>query len=74
MCGVIAHRLIVIPGPRWPASQYLVPGGHDKFGQLESSFEGVSTIGVIGWGSQAPAQSLNIRESLEEAGLTEKIT
>ena len=34
----------------------IVRGGRDKFGLLESAFEGVSTIGVVGWGSQGPAQ------------------
>ena len=29
----------------------------------------IKTVGVIGWGSQAPAQAQNIRDSLEAAGM-----
>jgi len=32
---------------------------------IELGFKGVNSIGVIGWGSQAPAQALNIRDSLK---------
>lgn len=31
-------------------------------------------VGVIGWGSQAPAQAQNMRESFAEAGLDIKVT
>lgn len=33
------------------------------------AFDGIKHIGVIGWGSQAPAQAQNLRESLSEAGV-----
>ena len=33
------------------------------------AFEGIKKIGVIGWGSQAPAQAQNLRESISEAGI-----
>jgi len=36
--------------------EYIVRGGRDKFPGLKEAFKGVKTVGVIGWGSQAPAQ------------------
>lgn len=49
--------------------RYIVRGGRDKFTILPKAFAGIKQIGVIGWGSQAPAQSQNIRDSLAEAGM-----
>lgn len=46
-------------------------GGRDKFHLLPEAFKGIKKIGVIGWGSQAPAQAQNLRESLAEAGMTD---
>jgi ketol-acid reductoisomerase len=37
---------------------------------LPKAFAGIKQIGVIGWGSQAPAQAQNLRESLEGTGIT----
>lgn len=42
-----------------------VRGGRHLFPLLPNAFAGVGTIGVIGWGSQGPAQAQNLRESLE---------
>lgn len=49
-------------------SETIVKGGRDLFPLLPKAFEGISKIGVIGWGSQAPAQAQNLRDSLNEAG------
>ncbi|KAL7565252.1 hypothetical protein ACA910_014549 [Epithemia clementina (nom. ined.)] len=46
----------------------IVKGGRDLFPLLPKAFEGISNIGVIGWGSQAPAQAQNLRDSLKEVG------
>jgi ketol-acid reductoisomerase len=46
-----------------------VRGGRHLFPLLPKAFEGLSTIGVIGWGSQAPAQAQNLRESLAGTGI-----
>ena len=35
---------------------------------------GIKKVGVIGWGSQAPAQAQNLRDSFEEAGMDVKVT
>ena len=34
----------------------IVRGGRDRFVLLPKAFEGIQQIGVIGWGSQGPAQ------------------
>ena len=44
-------------------------GGRHLFKLLPKAFEGISQIGVIGWGSQGPAQAQNLRESLEGTGI-----
>lgn len=43
--------------------EYIVRGGRDKFSGLPEAFKGIKKIGVIGWGSQAPAQAQNMRVS-----------
>lgn len=50
--------------------EYIVRGGRHLFPLLPKAFEGVSRIGVIGWGSQGPAQAQNLRESLEGTDIT----
>jgi len=49
-------------------TEVIVKGGRDLFPLLPKAFEGIEKIGVIGWGSQAPAQAQNLRDSLNEAG------
>lgn len=49
--------------------EYIVRGGRDKFSGLPEAFKGIKTIGVIGWGSQAPAQAQNLQDSIAAAGL-----
>jgi len=52
----------------------IVKGGRDLFTLLPKAFEGVKNIGVIGWGSQAPAQAQNLKDSLAEVGSDIKVT
>jgi len=47
----------------------VIVGGRDKFHLLPAAFKGVKQIGVIGWSSQGPAQSQNLRDSLEGTGI-----
>ncbi|KAI3914897.1 hypothetical protein MKX01_018066 [Papaver californicum] len=47
--------------------EYIVRGGRDLFHLLPEAFKGIKQIGVIGWGSQGPAQAQNLRDSLVEA-------
>lgn len=55
-------------------TETIVKGGRDLFPLLPKAFEGISRVGVIGWGSQAPAQAQNLRDSLNEAGVDVKVT
>jgi ketol-acid reductoisomerase len=41
-----------------------VRGGRNLFPLIPRALQGIQTIGVIGWGSQGPAQAQNLRESL----------
>ncbi|MFA7308535.1 MAG: ketol-acid reductoisomerase [Patescibacteria group bacterium] len=49
----------------------IVRGGRDKISLLKPAFIGndIEKIGVIGWGSQGPAQAQNLRDSLEGSGV-----
>ncbi|KAJ6842148.1 ketol-acid reductoisomerase, chloroplastic-like [Iris pallida] len=44
--------------------EYIVRGGRDLFHLLPDALRGIKQIGVIGWGSQGPAQAQNLRDSL----------
>ena len=48
-------------------------GGRDKYSKLPEAFKGIKSVGVIGWGSQAPAQAQNLRDSFAEAGMDTKV-
>ena len=48
----------------------IVRGGRDRFPLLKTALAGIKQIGVIGWGSQGPAQAQNLRESLAGTGIT----
>jgi ketol-acid reductoisomerase len=49
--------------------EWIVRGGRHLFPKLPAAFEGIRQIGIIGWGSQAPAQAQNLRESLAGSGI-----
>jgi len=51
----------------------IVKGGRNLFPLLPKAFAGIKQIGVIGWGSQGPAQSQNMRDSLEGTGIKVKV-
>lgn len=51
----------------------IVRGGRHLFPLLPQAFEGIKQIGVIGWGSQGPAQAQNLRDSLEGTDIVVKI-
>lgn len=55
-------------------TEWIVKGGRDKFDLLPQALAGIKSIGVIGWGSQAPAQAQNFRDSLAEAGMDVKVS
>ena len=41
--------------------------------KIEQGFKGINSIGIIGWGSQAPAQTLNIIDSLKDTYINVKV-
>jgi ketol-acid reductoisomerase len=55
-------------------TETIVKGGRDLFPLLPKAFEGIEKIGVIGWGSQAPAQAQNLRDSFAEVGMDIKVS
>ena len=55
-------------------TETIVKGGRDLFPLLPEAFKGIGKIGVIGWGSQAPAQAQNLKDSLTEVGCTTSVT
>ncbi|TMW64814.1 hypothetical protein Poli38472_008981 [Pythium oligandrum] len=54
-------------------SETVLPGGRHLFPLLPKAFAGVKQIGVIGWGSQGPAQAQNLRDSLEQTDINVKV-
>lgn len=59
--SIFDTETITLSGTR----ETIVRGGRDKFPLLAQAFQGIDRIGVIGWGSQGPAQAQNLRDSLE---------
>ncbi len=53
--------------------EQIVKGGTHLFPLLPKAFEGIKQIGVIGWGSQGPAQAQNLRDSLEGTDIKVKV-
>ena len=51
----------------------IVRGGRNLFDKLPEAFKDIKQIGVIGWGSQGPAQAQNLRDSLEGTDIKVKI-
>jgi ketol-acid reductoisomerase len=50
----------------------VLAGGRHLFPLLRDAFDGIRQIGVIGWGAQARAQAMNLRDSL--AGTPIRVT
>ena len=46
--------------------EQVIIGGRDKFPIVENALVGIKKVGVIGWGSQGPAQAQNFRDTLKE--------
>jgi ketol-acid reductoisomerase len=53
--------------------EQIVKGGRHLFPLLPKAFEGIEQIGVIGWGSQGPAQAQNLRDSLDSTSIRVKV-
>jgi len=55
-------------------TETILRGGRNLFEKLPKAFEGIKSIGVIGWGSQAPAQAQNLRDSFAVADADIKVS
>jgi ketol-acid reductoisomerase len=53
--------------------EQIVKGGRNLFPLLPKAFAGIKQIGVIGWGSQGPAQAQNLRDSLAGTDIRVKV-
>ncbi len=53
--------------------EQVVKGGRHLLPLLPKALEGIKQIGVIGWGSQGPAQAQNLRDSLEGTSIKVKV-
>jgi ketol-acid reductoisomerase len=51
----------------------VVRGGRHLLPLIPKALDGIQQIGVIGWGSQGPAQAQNLRDSLEGTDIKVKI-
>ena len=56
-----------------PEDEMVVRGGRNLFPLLPKALDGVKQIGVLGWGSQGPAQAQNLRDSLEGTSIKVKV-
>src|SRR6187402_2767796 len=54
-------------------TEQIVKGGRNLFPLLPKAFAGIKQIGVIGWGSQGPAQAQNLRDSLAGSDIRVKV-
>jgi ketol-acid reductoisomerase len=53
--------------------EQIIKGGRHLLPLLPRAFAGIQQIGVIGWGSQGPAQAQNLRDSLQGTNIKVKI-
>ncbi|HEY7465955.1 MAG TPA: ketol-acid reductoisomerase, partial [Dehalococcoidia bacterium] len=53
--------------------EQIVKGGRHLFPLLPRAFAGIKQVGVIGWGSQGPAQAQNLRDSLAGTDIKVKV-
>ena len=54
-------------------TEQIVRGGRDLLPLVPQALAGISQIGVIGWGSQGPAQAMNLRDSLTSSDIRVKV-
>ncbi|MEK9151111.1 MAG: hypothetical protein AAB547_00590 [Patescibacteria group bacterium] len=66
---VFPTKVIQLAGTK----ETIVCGGRDQFPLLVKGFHGKNNIGVIGWGSQGPAQAMNLRDSLRGTNIRVRV-
>jgi ketol-acid reductoisomerase len=62
---IFEKEIIEVAGTK----EAIVRGGRHLLPLLPRALEGVAQIGVIGWGSQGPAQAQNLRDSLADTDI-----
>lgn len=60
-CNNFSKKEIVICGEK----EKITIGGKNNYFSLKKGFEGIKQIGIIGWGSQAPSQACNLKNTLD---------
>eukprot|EP00922_Rhytidocystis_sp_ex-Travisia-forbesii_P066567 GHVS01098834.1.p1 GENE.GHVS01098834.1~~GHVS01098834.1.p1 ORF type:complete len:639 (+),score=75.50 GHVS01098834.1:128-1918(+) len=53
--------------------EHIVRGTRDLLPKLPAALDGIKQIGIIGWGSQGPAQAQNLRDSLVGSSIKVKV-
>ncbi len=71
--GFTSNVFPVTPVNIGGVEEHIVVGGRDKFQLLGFALSGIQQIGVIGWGSQGPAQAQNLRDSLSATTIKVKV-
>lgn len=66
---VFQKEVVSMPGEK----ESIIRGGRDKYERIPKAFDGIKQIGIIGWGSQAPAQAQNLKDTFSEVGLDIKV-
>ncbi|MGN6693374.1 MAG: ketol-acid reductoisomerase, partial [Aquihabitans sp.] len=66
---IFEKEIIEVAGTK----EAIVRGGRHLLPLLPKALEGIRQIGVIGWGSQGPAQAQNLRDSLADTDITVKV-
>jgi len=61
---VFEKKTVELSGTR----EDLVKGGRNLYPLLPKAFKNIKKIGVVGWGSQGPAQAMNLRDSIADSG------
>src|SRR3954466_7695240 len=67
--NVFEKEIIEVAGTK----EAIVRGGRHLLPLLPQALAGISQIGVIGWGSQGPAQAQNLRDSLAGTDIKVKV-
>ena len=62
---IFEKEIIEVAGTK----EAIVRGGRHLLPLLPQALEGIAQIGVIGWGSQGPAQAQNLRDSLADTDI-----
>lgn len=66
---IFTKEIIEVAGTK----EAIVRGGRHLLPLLPKALEGIAQIGVIGWGSQGPAQAQNLRDSLADTDIRVKV-